>query len=172
MIQNTTLENTRLHRIFRFPDPVNEVAARIVAGFVVALTVLYLITQSTPLLAFIAYGFVARVATGPTLSPIGQLVTRVIVPRLPFAERPTAGPPKRFAQGIGAVLSVAALILAVTGSTVAPTVLVAMITAAATLESAAGYCLGCAIFARLMAVGLVPDTVCEACNNLPLRAEA
>lgn len=158
--------------LFRFPDPVNEVAARIVAGFVVLLTATYLITQSTPLLAFIAYGFVARVATGPTLSPIGQLVTRVIVPRLPFAERPTAGPPKRFAQGIGATLSIAALALALSGSTVAPLVLVAMITAAASLESFAGYCLGCAIFARLMAAGLIPETVCEACNNLALRPSA
>jgi len=155
--------------LFRFPDPVNEVAARLVAGFVVALTALYLLTQSTPLLAFIAYGFVARVATGPTLSPIGQLVTRVIVPRLPLAEQPTAGPPKRFAQAIGATLSVAALLLAVMGSTVAPLVLVAMITAAASLESFAGYCLGCVVFGRLMAMGVIPETVCEACNNLQLR---
>ncbi len=152
--------------LLRFPDLVNEVAARTVAGFVVALTALYLVTQWTPLLAFIAYGFVARVATGPTLSPIGQLVTRVIVPRLPFAERPTAGPPKRFAQGIGATLSVAALVLALAGSTVAPLVLVAMIAVAASLESFAGYCLGCVIFSRLMAAGLVSATVCEACNNL------
>ena len=142
------------------------------AGFVVVLTVAYLLTQSTPLLAFIAYGFVARVTTGPSLSPVGQLVTRVVVPRLPFTERPTAGPPKRFAQGIGATLSVAALILALTGSTVAPVVLVAMITAAASLESIAGYCLGCAIFARLMSIGLVPETVCDACNNLSLGAKA
>lgn len=159
-----------LENLFRFPDPVNEVAARIVAGFVVVLTTLYVVTQSTPLLAFIAYGFVARVATGPTLSPIGQLVTRAIVPRLPVAERPTSGPPKRFAQGIGATLSVAALVLALTGSTTAAVVLVAMITAAASLESFAGYCLGCVIFARLMAAGIIPETVCEACNNLNLRS--
>lgn len=158
-----------LSELFRFPDPVNEVAARLVAGFVVILTLAYLATASTPLLAFIAYGFVARVLTGPTLSPIGQLVTRVIVPRLPLAERPTAGPPKRFAQGIGATLSVAALALDVTGSTTAPLVLVAMITAAASLESLAGYCLGCAIFARLMAIGLVPESVCEACADLSKR---
>ena len=158
-----------LENLFRFPDPVNEIAARIVAGFVVVLTSAYLVTQSTPLLAFIAYGFVARVATGPTLSPIGQLVTRVIVPRLPLAERPTAGPPKRFAQGIGATLSVAAFVAELAGSTIAPIVLVAMIAVAASLESFIGYCLGCAIFARLMAVGLVPETVCEACNNLDRR---
>jgi hypothetical protein len=36
------------------------------------------------------------VAGGPTLSPLGRLVTRMIVPRLPTAARPVPGPPKRF----------------------------------------------------------------------------
>ncbi len=158
-----------MHTVFRFPDPVNEVAARIVAGFVVALTALFYVTGSVPILAFLAYGFVARVATGPTLSPIGQLVTRAIVPRIPLAERPTAGPPKRFAQGIGAVLSVSALVLHVGGAPGVAYALVAMIAVAASLESFAGFCLGCAIFSRLMRVGLIPETVCAACADLSLR---
>ena len=37
------------------------------------------------ILVVLAYGFVARVLTGPTLSPLGQFVTRVLTPRLPFA---------------------------------------------------------------------------------------
>lgn len=36
----------------------------------------------------IAYGFVARVLTGPTLSPLGQLVTRGITPVLRVAAKP------------------------------------------------------------------------------------
>ncbi len=158
-----------MHNVFRFPDPVNEIAARFVAGFVVALTTVFLVTGSMPILAFIAYGFVARVATGPTLSPIGQLVTRVIVPRLPLAERPTAGPPKRFAQGIGAVLSVSALVLHLGGVPAVAYALVAMITVAASLESFVGFCLGCTIFSRLMRIGLIPETVCAACADLSLR---
>ena len=61
---------------------------------------------------FLAYGFLARVLTGPTLSPLGQLVTRVGTPRLGLEPRPVPGPPKRFAQGIGATLSVTAAVLA------------------------------------------------------------
>lgn len=160
---------TNLRFRFRFPDPVNEVAARLVAAFVVVLTSIQLITGSRLLLAFIAYGFVARVLAGPTFSPIGQLVTRVLVPRLPIAERPTAGPPKRFAQAIGATLAIAALILDATGSDGAAVVLVASITAAATLESVFGICLGCMVFARLMRMGLIPETVCAACADLTLR---
>ena len=44
----------------------------------------------------LAYGFVARVLTGPTLSPLGQLVTRVVTPALDIEARPVPGPPKRF----------------------------------------------------------------------------
>src|SRR3546814_13262391 len=54
----------------------------------------------------LAYGFIARVVAGPTLSPLGQLVTRVITPALPVEPKLVAGPPKRFAQGIGAAFTV------------------------------------------------------------------
>src|SRR5881628_1907159 len=100
-------------KVFSFPDPVNEVSARLVAGGVVVLSLATIAFDQPWLLLVIAYGFVARVLTGPTLSPLGQLVTRVITPRLPVPAKPVPGPPKRFAQGIGAVLSVSAAVLAV-----------------------------------------------------------
>jgi hypothetical protein len=98
-------------KLFAFPNPVNEVSARLVAAGVVALSATLLVFDLPWLLLPLAYGFVARVLTGPTLSPLGQVVTRIVTPALPFAPRPVAGPPKRFAQGIGATLSVAALYL-------------------------------------------------------------
>lgn len=129
-----------------------------------------LFVGQTWLVAVLAYGFVARVLTGPTLSPLGRVVTDVITPRLPVAARPTAGPPKRFAQGIGAILSTAAVIAHFGfGSTTAANVLVAMILVAASLEAFVGFCLGCTIFRGLMRLGVIPETVCEACNNLQLR---
>ena len=156
--------------LFRFPDPVNEVAARLVAAGVVVMSVLFVSTGWAWVLVLIAYGFLARVLTGPTLSPLGTLVTRVVVPRLPLEPRPTAGPPKRFAQGIGATLSVAAGVafFAFDAQTLAR-VLVAGIVVAASLEAFAGYCLGCAIFAQLMKVGVIPESVCEACADISKR---
>lgn len=156
--------------LFTFPDPVNEIAARTVAAGVVVLTGAYLVSGSVWLLTAITYGFMARVVAGPTLSPLGQLATRIVVPRLARPERPVPGPPKRFAQAIGAGLSVAALAAHLGGFGLAASVLVALIAVAATLEAALGFCLGCIIFARLMAVGLVPASVCEACNQLASRA--
>jgi hypothetical protein len=117
----------------------------------------------------IAYGFVARVLTGPTLSPLGQLVTKVITPRLPVTERPVPGPPKRFAQGMGVAFSLTAAVLAIGfGLHTAAYVVLGLLIVAATLESVFGLCLGCRIFALLMRAGVIPEEVCERCNNLAL----
>ena len=126
-----------MRRFFTFPNPVNEVSARLVGGGVATMAALALATRWSWLLIVLAYGFVARVLTGPRLSPLGQLVTRVITPHLPLGERMVPGPPKRFAQGIGATLSVSALVayFAFSATTVAYT-LTAMILVAASLEAA------------------------------------
>lgn len=153
-----------------FPDPVNEVAARLVAGGVVAMTAVFLITGNDILLLVIAYGFLARVLAGPKISPLGLLVTRIIEPALPIEPRPTPGPPKRFAQGIGATLSLAAVVsYLVLGVTPLAYLLVAAILVAASLEAFVGFCLGCTIFGLLMRIGLIPESVCEACADISLR---
>jgi hypothetical protein len=160
------------NRLFSFPNPVNEVAARLVAAGVVALSVVELVTGQRWLLIPLAYGFLARVLTGPKLSPLGQLVTRIAVPRLPFAERPVPGPPKRFAQGIGATLTAVALIAWVAGAPTVADVLVGMLIVAATLESVFGLCLGCKAFALLMRVGVIPESVCPECADISTRLSA
>jgi hypothetical protein len=157
--------------LFSFPDPVNEVSARLVAGGVVLLSLAAIVFDQPWLTAVIAYGFLARVLTGPTLSPLGQFVTRVLTPLWPARERPVPGPPKRFAQGIGATLSTAAAVLALGfGLHTAAYALLGMLALAATLESVFGVCLGCRIFAVLMRAGVIPEEVCERCNNLALGA--
>jgi len=164
----------RVGRIVGFPNPVNELAARVVAGAVALVTVLTIVLGAVVapgwlwLTAGLAYGFVARVVTGPTLSPLGQLATRVVAPRL-GAARLVAGPPKRFAQAIGATLTVLAVVLLAAGVRPGVYVLLGMLLAAATLESVFGVCLGCRIFAVLMRVGLVPQETCAACANIALR---
>jgi hypothetical protein len=158
-----------VRRLFTFPNPVNEVAARLVAGGVVVLCLTILVTQWWLLLGLLAYGFVARVLAGPRFSPLALFVTRLAVPRLGLAERPVPGPPKRFAQGIGATLSVGALVAVGFGATGVALLLVGAITVAASLESILGLCLGCKVFALLMRWGLVPSSVCAECSDLSAR---
>ena len=153
--------------VFSFPDPVNEVSARLVAAGVVVMGLATILFDAQWILVPLAYGFVARVLTGPTLSPLGQLVTRVITPRLPVEPTYVPGPPKRFAQAIGVVFSVTALVLAFGfDDFAAAKVVLALLVVAATLESVFALCLGCKAFALLMRVGVIPESVCERCNDI------
>ena len=97
--------------IFSFPNPVNEVAARSVAGMVLALAIAIIVTGEPWLFFFLVYGFIARVLTGPTLSPIGLIATRIVVPVLGIPEKPVPGPPKRFAQFVGLIVSIIGTVL-------------------------------------------------------------
>lgn len=161
-------------RILGFPNPVNEVAARSVAGGVALLSVTTLVLSVTAghawlwISAALAYGFVARVLTGPKLSPLGQLATRVLAPQIGH-EKLVPGPPKRFAQGMGATMTVAAVALLALGHPLGTQVFLALIVVAATLESVFAICLGCHVFAALMRVGLIPESACEACADIRLR---
>ena len=157
-------------KLLAFPNPVNEVSARLVAGGVVLLTVTAIGTGQLWITVLIAYGFVARVLAGPTLSPLGLLVTKVITPRLPVAPHYVPGPPKRFAQGIGAVISIAAAVLALALQMhAAAYALLGILIAAATLEAVFAFCVGCSAFGFLMRVGLIPDAVCEQCSDVSAR---
>jgi hypothetical protein len=154
-------------RFFSYPNPVNEVAARVTAGGVVLLAVLAIALQLPWLAVVLAAGFLLRVLTGPRLDPLALLASRVIVPRLPWGPRPVAGPPKRFAQVIGLTFSLAAVVLFYTfGLDTAAYVVLGALVVAAVLESAFGVCLGCKAFALLMRVGVIPPEVCESCNNI------
>jgi hypothetical protein len=168
MAVSTATRRSLLREVFSFPNPVNEVAARTVAGGVVVLALITLVTQSPWVLAVIVAGFWARVLTGPTLSPLGRLATKVVAPRIGHA-RYVPGPPKRFAQAIGATFTTAALVAYLLGAPVVAWVLVGFIVVAATLESVFAICLGCIAFGALMRAGVIPDDVCEACNDLSLR---
>lgn len=159
--------------LFSFPDPVNEVSARLVAGGVVLMSVATIALDQPWFLLVIAYGFIARVLTGPTLSPLGQFVTRVLTPALPFEAKEVPGPPKRFAQGIGVAFSVTAAVLALGfGLTTAAYVVLGGLVFAASLEAFLGLCLGCKMFALLMKLGIVPAEVCERCNDIWADAAA
>jgi Domain of unknown function (DUF4395) len=157
--------------VIGFPRTINEKAARVVAGVVAITALVALLVPAQWLLVPLAYGFWARVLTGPTLSPLGRLASRVIAPRL-GAEKPVSGPPKRFAQGMGAAMTTAGATAWALGATTAADVLLAMLLAAATLESVFAYCLGCKVFALLMRAGVVPEEVCAECADIWSRPRA
>lgn len=149
-----------------FPNPVNEVTARVVAGGVVLLALATIVLQQPWLSLALAAGFLLRVLSGPRFSPLAVLASRVIVPRLPVAPKLVAGPPKRFAQAIGLTFSATAALLLAAGLATAGYAVLGALVVAATLESVFGICLGCRAFALLMRLGVIPAEVCERCNDI------
>ena len=157
-----------MSEIFSFPSPVNETAARTVATGAVLMGLAFVVSGWAWILVPLTYGFIARVLTGPSLSPLGQLATRVIAPRL-GEPKLVAGPPKRFAQLIGAGFTITASILVISGAPDAARIVIGMLVVAASLEAFAGLCLGCIMFGQLMKVGVIPESVCVECADITLR---
>ncbi len=154
-------------KIFGFPDPVDETSARVVAGGVAAMSAATIALDQPLLLVPLTYGFAARVAAGPTLSPLGQLATKVVTPRIDGEHKYVPGPPKRLAQGIGLALSATASLFCfgLKNKKVAYRLLT-VLAGAAFLESAFGICLACRIFPFLVRAGIVPESACEECADL------
>ena len=152
-----------INNLFSFPNPVNEFSARFVAGMVSILTIATILTENQFVAGFLLYGFLARVATGPTLSPMGLLATRVIVPVLGNPTKLVAGPPKRFAQTIGLVFSATAFIMLMLDFVLIFQITLSILFIFALLESLAGFCAGCFVFNYLMKWKIIPQSVCESC---------
>lgn len=156
----------RTARLFGFPNPVNETSARLVAAGVVLQGIAFLVIRQWWVLVPLTFGFLARVLTGPKLSPLGQFVTRVVTPRLRVQHRFVPGPPKRFAQGMGLTFSGGALIAWGAGVPVLSYVLIVGLIGAATLESVFAICLGCIVFNQLIRWDLIPESVCVECAEI------
>jgi len=166
-------------RVSRFPSLVDDITVRLIAAVVLVVGAVALGTQQWWLYAVLAADFTLRAALGPDASPVAQLVRRLVRPRIAAAPRPTAGPPKRFAASIGAVMTGAATLLWVlgvaTGSPSASAAVVAIgvvMVVFPALEAVFGICVGCILFSGLMRVGLVPEDICVECADITKRTAA
>ena len=163
--------NENITNFFSFPELINEVAARLVAIGVLALSlvVLYLLLDNNNyvliFLSILIYGFLARVSSGPKISPLALFVTKLLVPRLNFKEKLVPGPPKRFAQGIGLIFSLSTAITFLINLNSISIILISTLILFAALEAFIGFCAGCKVFKLLMNIGLIPNDVCEKCSN-------
>jgi hypothetical protein len=154
----------------RFPRVLDDVTVRLIAAVVLVLALVALDLHQPWIYAVLAVDFILRTTLGPKASPIARGVQQFIRPRVSTPRKPTAGPPKRFAAGIGAALTSTAAILWALGIAlpVVVTIGVVMIIFPA-LESIVGLCVGCRIFGVLMKLGLVPEEICLECADISLR---
>ncbi len=133
-------------------DPRGQRFAAVISTIVLAVV---LITGSGWLLAAQAVVFGVGAVFGLRYAPYGLAFRWFVRPRLgPPAELEPEAPP-RFAQGLGLVISVVGVAGYATGVTALGIVATAAALAAAFLNAAFGYCLGCQIYLLIRRIGPV-----------------
>src|SRR5439155_15120662 len=109
-----------------------------------------LITASGWLLAAQAVVFAIGAFAGLRFAPYGVLFRRLVAPRLSAPAELEAQAPPRFAQGVGFAFAVIGAVGYLTGVTTLGVVATAFALAAAFLNAAFDYCLGCEVHLRLV----------------------
>ncbi len=116
---------------------------RFAAWMTAAVLVAVLLTGWWPLLAAQAAVFALGAVAGPRSSPYSVLYRGLVAPRLrPTDEREDTGP-LRFAQGVGFGFAAVGVLGYATGLTALGATATAFALAAAFLNAAFGFCLGC-----------------------------
>ena len=119
---------------------------RFAAWVTSAVLAVVLLTGSAPLLAVQAAVFAVGAVAGLRWAPYGILFRLLVAPRLgPVREREPEAPP-RFAQGVGLLFAVVGLAGYVLGAPVVGAIATGMALAAALLNAATGFCLGCELY--------------------------
>ncbi len=111
-----------------------------------------LVTGSVWVVLAQAIVFAIGATKGPQFTPYAFIYRTLIKPRLKSALRTEDVRPPKFAQSIGLLFAIVALVGAVTGTSVVFTVAVAGALAAAFLNAAFDFCLGCQMYLLLLRV--------------------
>jgi hypothetical protein len=129
--------------------PVDPRGVRFSAAVTTVVLALVLLSGSGWLLAAQAVVFALGAFVGLRFSPYSVLFRVLLAPRLaPPSEKEEAAP-VRFSQTVGLVFSVAGVVGYLTGLTTLGVVATAFALAAAFLNAAFGFCLGCEMYALI-----------------------
>ena len=109
-----------------------------------------LATQSLPLIAFQLAVFLIGATKGPQFTPYAFLFKTLIKPRLKSEFVPEDVRPPQFAQAVGLIFTVIAVVGLLSEVTIVFTIATGFALAAAFLNAAFNYCLGCEFYLILL----------------------
>ena len=120
------------------------------ALFTTIVLALALVTSSVWLIAFQAVVFAIGVFRGPQFTPYAFLYKKIIKPRLKSTETFEDVRPPQFAQAVGLGFALVAIIGSAIGAGGVFTVAVGFALAAAFLNAAFNFCLGCEMYLLIL----------------------
>ena len=122
---------------------------RFSAALTTVVLAIALVTGSVWVATFQAVVFAIGAINGPQFTPYAFIYRTLIKPRLKSPLRTEDVRPPKFAQSIGLIFALVALVGSATGTPVVFTVAIAAALAAAFLNAAFDFCLGCQIYLLL-----------------------
>jgi hypothetical protein len=125
---------------------------RFSAAITTVILALALVTESIWVIAFQAVVFAIGAIKGPQFTPYAFIYRSLIKPRLKSPLRTEDVRPPKFAQSIGLIFALVAIVGAATGTSALFTVAVAFALAAAFLNAAFDFCLGCQVYLILVRI--------------------
>lgn len=140
----TTLENKGTSIVIDARGP------RFSAAITVVVLSAALITQSLFLIALQFAVFLIGATKGPQFTPYALIYKNWIKPRLSGEFIPEDVRPPQFAQAVGLIFAGVALVGLFTGATALFTIATGFALAAAFLNAAFNYCLGCEVYLLLL----------------------
>jgi hypothetical protein len=120
------------------------------ALFTTVVLAIALVTSSVWLILFQAIVFAIGVIRGPQFTPYAFIFKNLIKPRLKSEVTFEDVRPPQFSQGVGLAFTLVAIIGSVTGATGVFTVAVGFALAAAFLNAAFNFCLGCQMYLLIL----------------------
>ena len=135
---------------------VNENRVRLTALWVFLLLVvtLLILKLALPLFIFLIIDFFLRAFNFGKFSPL-NILSGIAVKQFKIPNKPIDQAPKRFAAGIGFVLSVTTVVLIITDFPKTVFVLTVIFASFAFLESFLSFCAGCYVYSFLQRLNLV-----------------
>ena len=140
----TTLENKSTATVIDARGP------RFSAAITVVVLSAALVTQSLFLIALQFAIFLIGATKGPQFTPYAAIFKNWIKPRLKGEFVPEDVRPPQFAQAVGSIFAAVALAGLFTGATALFTIVTGFALAAAFLNAAFNYCLGCEVYLLLL----------------------
>ena len=122
---------------------------RFSAALTTVVLAIALVTSSEWVATFQAIVFAIGAIKGPQFTPYAYIYRTLIKPRLKSPLRTEDVRPPKFAQSIGLIFALVALVGSAAGAPVVFTVAIAAALAAAFLNAAFDFCLGCQIYLLL-----------------------
>ena len=120
------------------------------AVFTTFVLAIALVTSSVWLILFQAIVFAIGAIRGPQFTPYAFIFKNLIKPRLKSEVTFEDVRPPQFSQGVGLAFTLVAIIGSVTGASGVFTVAVGFALAAAFLNAAFNYCLGCQMYLLIL----------------------